>query len=438
MEKAEILEAVRQYCREHHKKPPFQPGMRIQYAERVYDEEEIANLVDASLAFWLTAGRFTERFESGLAAFLQLPYVSLVNSGSSANLLAVAALTSPLLGERRVKRGDEIITVAAAFPTTVAPIVQIGAIPVFIDIDIPSYNVDPKLLERAYTKKTKAVVLAHSLGNPFNLAAVKAFCDRHGLWLVEDNCDALGATYEMPDGPKRTGTVGDLGTSSFYPAHQLTTGEGGAVYTKNPLLHKIVRSLRDWGRDCVCSGGQDNRCGKRFSGRYGTLPEGYDHKYVYSHLGYNLKATDLQAAIGVAQLEKLPGFVAKRRANWQYLRDGLEDVQSALLLPEKEPRSEPCCFGFILCVKESCPKSRDEIVGYLESRNVQTRNLFAGNILRHPCFQHLAAGSDYRVAGSLARTDRAMQRSFFVGVHPGLTKEMLDAMLQFLKESVRS
>lgn len=437
MDKKQILEAVKEYYKEHHKKKPYEQGDRINYAGRVYNEEEICNLVDSALDFWLTAGNYTKEFEGGLAKFLGVSYCAFVNSGSSANLLAVAALTSPLLGERRVKAGDEIITVAAAFPTTVAPILQIGATPVFIDIEIPGYNIDADRMEEALTQRTKAVVLAHSLGNPFNLQAVKQFCDKNNLWLIEDNCDALGAEYSIDGVIKKTGTIGDIGTSSFYPAHQLTTGEGGAVYTDNPLLNKIIRSLRDWGRDCVCSGGQDGVCGKRFSGQYGTLPQGYDHKYVYSHIGYNLKATDMQAAIGVAQLKKLPIFVEKRRRNWKYLRESLRGMEEYFILPEKEEGAEPCWFGFILSVKQAAGKTRDEIVAYLETHNIQTRNLFAGNILRHPCFENLEEGKDYRICGSLEKTDFVMNHSFWVGVYPGMEQAMLDEMALRIKESIQ-
>lgn len=437
MEKQQILDLVKQYYQEEQaSKKDYEPGERINYAGRVYDETELMNLVDSALDFWLTAGKYTKEFESGLAAFLGVPYCSLVNSGSSANLLAVMALTSPLLGERRLKRGDEIITVAAAFPTTVAPIVQAGAVPVFVDIRIPSYNIDTTRLEEAYTEKTKAVFLAHSLGNPFDVKTVKDFCDRHGLWLIEDNCDGLGGTLEMEGRVRMTGTMGDLGTSSFYPAHQMTMGEGGAVYTSNPVLHKAVRSLRDWGRECVCSGGQDNLCGHRFDGQFGTLPQGYDHKYVYSHLGYNLKATDLQAAIGAAQLKKLPGFVQKRREHWTYLRKGLAGLEEQLILPEKETGTDPCWFGFIVSVKENCPKSRNEVVRYLEEHNIQTRNLFAGNILRHPCFAGYEEGKDYRVVGKLRETDSCMNNSFWVGVYPGMTTAMLDEIIKRMKEAV--
>lgn len=437
MDKNTILDMVRQYYKENHTKPEYKEGDRINYAGRVYDEEELVNLVDSSLEFWLTAGRFTKEFETGLAEYLDVPYVSLVNSGSSANLLAIAALTSPLLGDRQLKRGDEIITVAAAFPTTVAPIMQVGAVPVFVDIDIPSYNMDMSMLEKAYSDKTKAVFIAHSLGNPFNLKTAKEFCDSHGLWLIEDNCDGLGGTYELDGAIHKTGTIGDIGTSSFYPAHQMTMGEGGAVYTSNPLLHKIIRSMRDWGRECVCTGGQDNLCGHRFDGQFGTLPAGYDHKYVYSHLGYNLKVTDMQAAIGAAQLKKLPVFVKARQEHWDYLRAGLDDMKDYYILPEKEKSSEPCWFGFILTVKPESSKNRNEIVKFLENNNIQTRNLFAGNITRHPCFEQFREGIDYRISGTLEVTDRVMNNSFWVGVYPGMTTPMLDEMIKKIKEAVK-
>lgn len=437
MEKQQILDLVKQYYKENHQKKEYETGDRINYAGRVYDEEELCNLVDSALDFWLTAGKYTQEFEKGLANYLGVPFCSLVNSGSSANLLAIMALTSPLLGERQLKKGDEIITVAAAFPTTVAPIMQSGAVPVFVDIDIPSYNIDCSYLEEAYSEKTKAVFVAHSLGNIFDLKEIKKFCDKHNLWLIEDNCDALGGTCEINGEKKLTGTVGDIGTSSFYPAHQMTMGEGGAVYTSNPVLHKAIRSMRDWGRECICSGGQDNLCGHRFEGQFGTLPRGYDHKYVYSHLGYNLKATDMQAAIGAAQLKKLPSFVEKRQENWDYLREKLNDLKEVLILPEKKEGTKPCWFGFIVSVKDNCSKKRGEIVSYLEKYNIQTRNLFAGNILRHPCFEGYEVNKDYRVVGELAKTDYAMNHSFWVGVYPGMTKAMLDEMVLRIHEAVK-
>lgn len=430
MDKETILRAVAEYYAEHHKKSPYQPGGRINYAGRVYDEEELCSLVDAALDFWLTAGAWTEQFERGLAGYLGVPFCSMVNSGSSANLLAVSALTSPLLGERRLRRGDEVITVAAGFPTTVTPIIQCGGVPVFVDVRLPNGSLDPVQLEGARSGRTRAVVLAHTLGSPFDLKTVKAFCDRYNLWLIEDNCDALGSEYRLEGVWRRTGTVGDIGTSSFYPAHHITTGEGGAVYTSNPLLHKIVRSMRDWGRDCVCSGGEDNQCGRRFTGQFGTLPAGYDHKYVYSHLGFNLKATDLQAAVGVAQLNKLEGFVARRRENWSYLREKLAPLERYLLLPEREEDTRPSWFGFLITVQEDSPVSRDRLVAHLERHGIQTRPLFAGNLTRHPCFQSLEEGRDYRVVGDLSVTDRIMNHSFWVGVYPGMEQAMLDSIIQ--------
>lgn len=437
MEKQQILDMAAAYCRERHTAKEWKPGDRIRYAGRVYDEEELCNLVDASLDFWLTAGKYTEEFEAGLGKYLGVPYCSVVNSGSSANLLAMTALTSPLLKDKRILPGDEVITVAAAFPTTVAPIIQCGALPVFVDIEVPYYNIDAAKLEEAFSPRTKAVFLAHSLGNVFDLQAVKAFCKKHELYLIEDNCDALGAEYEIDGEYRKSGTIGDIGASSFYPAHHMTMGEGGAVYTRNPLLHRIVRSLRDWGRDCICSGGQDNRCGHRFDGQYGTLPKGYDHKYVYSHLGYNLKVTDMQAAIGAAQLKKLPGFVEKRRENWEYLKEQLGDLTEAFVLPEITPHSRPSWFGFMLMVRENAGKTRDEVIAYLESCGIQTRALFAGNITRHPCFETLEEGKDYRICGGLKETDEVMHRGFWVGVYPGMTREMLDEMVRRIRESVK-
>lgn len=432
----QILNLVKDYCQTYHTKRPYQSGDYIPYAGRVYDGEELCALVDASLDFWLTAGRYTDQFEKELAEYLGVPYCSLVNSGSSANLLAFFALTSPLLGERRIQRGDEIITVAASFPTTVAPMIQYGAVPVFVDISLPTYNVDVTLLERALSPRTKAVMLAHTLGNPFDLSSVTTFCKQNDLWLIEDNCDALGSTYCLGSTWHMTGTLGDIGTSSFYPAHHITTGEGGAVYTKDPLLHKIIRSLRDWGRECVCPGGRDNTCGRRFTGQFGTLPVGYDHKYVYAHLGFNLKATELQAAIGVAQLGKLPSFVVQRQKNWRFLRRALNDLTDILLMPEETVHSQPSWFGFLITVKPECSVSRNEIVEALEQANIQTRPLFAGNLLRHPCFVSLEHGTDYRAASSLDVTDRAMERSFWVGVYPGMSEAMLTDVAAQLHRAV--
>ena len=435
--RGEILALVREYCEKYHTpKADFTPGDRLPYAARVYDHEEMENLVASTLEFWLTAGHYTDEFERGLAAYLGVKHCSLVNSGSSANLLAFMALTSPLLGERAVRRGDEVITVAAGFPTTVAPIIQYGAIPVFVDVTLPTYNVDVTLLEGALSARTKAVMIAHTLGNPFDLAAVKAFCDRHNLWLVEDNCDALGSQY-MLNGEKRyTGTIGDIGTSSFYPPHHMTMGEGGAVYTNNALLHRIVRSLRDWGRDCICASGQDNLCGHRFDRQDGELPRGYDHKYVYSHFGYNLKVTDMQAAIGVAQLKKLPSFVERRRHNFARLRVALADMEEFFLLPEATEHAHPSWFGFLLTCRKGI--DRTKIVRYIEEHGIQTRMLFAGNLTKHPCFDEMRrSGEGYRIAGTLDTTDRIMNDTFWLGVYPGLTDEKIDYMVQVVKESVR-
>ncbi|RAP43529.1 MAG: lipopolysaccharide biosynthesis protein RfbH [Methanosphaera sp. rholeuAM6] len=433
----EILEMVRQYAMKYHNIPKeFQEGDSISYASRVYDEKEMINLVDSSLEFWLTSGRYTLEFEQKLAEYLNIKYCSFVNSGSSANLLAFMTLTSPLLGERQIKRGDEVITVAAGFPTTVAPIIQYGAVPVFVDVTIPQYNIDVSQLDEALSDKTKAVMLAHTLGNPFNLKEVKKFCDKHNLWLIEDNCDALGSTYTMDGKEKFTGTIGDIGTSSFYPPHHMTTGEGGAVYTDNPLLHKIIRSFRDWGRDCQCQSGQDNLCGNRFTKQYGELPLGYDHKYVYSHFGYNLKATDMQAAIGCAQIEKFPTFVEKRKENYNKLKSGLECVSDKIILPEKCENSAPSWFGFLITVKEGV--SRNQVVQYLEEHGVQTRMLFAGNIIKHPCFDEIRDNQNkYRIVGNLENTERIMNDTFWIGVYPGMTDEQIEYMIKCIKKALK-
>ena len=428
-----ILASVREYHKTFMQNAPYRPGDRIPYAGRVFDEREMVNLVDSALEFWLTAGRYTDRFEALLAEYLKTPFCSLTNSGSSANLLAFMALTSPLLGGRAVRRGDEVITVAAGFPTTVAPILQFGAVPVFVDVAIPQYNIDVSKLESALSPKTKAVMLAHTLGNPFDLKAVRDFCRLHELWLIEDNCDALGSTYNIDGTAKFTGTVGDIGTSSFYPPHHLTMGEGGAVYASGPLLHKIIRSMRDWGRDCVCPSGKDNVCGRRFDRRCGELPDGYDHKYVYSHFGYNLKATDMQAAVGCAQLEKFPSFVEKRKRNWRRLRDGLKDLSDKLILPEAAPNSDPSWFGFLITCREGVV--RNELTRHIESRNIQTRTLFAGNLIKHPCFDELRkSGEGYRVAGTLDNTDRVMNDAFWIGVYPGMNDVMIDRTVEVIHE----
>jgi len=430
----QILQLVKEYCDEFHKKPEYKEGDRIPYASRVYDSEEMVNLVDSALEFWLTSGRYTDEFEKEFATYLGVRFCSLVNSGSSANLLAFMTLTSPLLGDRQIKRGDEVITVAAGFPTTVTPMIQYGAIPVFVDVTIPQYNIDVNMLEDALSDKTKAVMIAHTLGNPFDLSAVKAFCDKHNLWLVEDNCDALGSEYTIDGATYLTGTVGDIGTSSFYPPHHMTMGEGGAVYTNNPLLNRISRSLRDWGRDCVCPSGCDNLCGHRFDKQYGELPLGYDHKYVYSHFGYNLKATDMQAAVGCAQIKKFPSFVQRRRANFDRLYKALECVQDKLVLPVACENSNPSWFGFCITCRDGV--SRETVVPYIESKGVQTRMLFAGNLVKHPCFDQMrASGEGYRIVGDLANTDKIMNSTFWVGVYPGMTDEMIDYMAKTIIEA---
>ena len=434
----EILFMVENYCNKYHNvKKEFKEGDRISYASRVYDSKEMVNLVDSSLEFWLTSGRYTNEFEKKLAEYLKVKYCSLVNSGSSANLIAFMALTSPLLKERAIKRGDEVITVACGFPTTVTPILQYGAVPVFVDVTIPQYNIDVNMLEKALSSKTKAVMIAHTLGNPFDLGEVKAFCDKHNLWLVEDNCDALGSKYTINGEEKFTGTIGDIGTSSFYPPHHMTMGEGGAVYTDNSLLNKIIKSFRDWGRECSCPSGVDNLCGHRFDGQFGQLPVGYDHKYVYSHFGYNLKATDMQAAIGVAQLDKFPSFVEKRKYNFNKLKEGLKDLQDKIILPEPCKNSDPSWFGFAITCKDGI--ERNKVVKHLEANGIQTRNLFAGDLIKHPCFNEIRNdGKSYRVVGSLENTDRIMEKTFWIGVYPGMTDEKLDYMIKCIKTAVNN
>ena len=413
----------------------FIPGKdRINYAGRVFDEKEIITLVDSALDFWLTSGNYTEEFEKKLATFLGIRYCLLVNSGSSANLLAFMTLTSSTLGDRRIKRGDEVITVAAAFPTTIAPILHYGAVPVFVDISLPTYNIDASKLDSALSDKTKAIFLAHTLGNPFDVKKVKEFCDKHNLWLIEDNCDALGSRYFYNGEWRYTGTFGDIGTSSFYPPHHITMGEGGAVYTNRPELKKILLSMRDWGRDCWCPSGKDNTCKKRFQWQLGELPYGYDHKYIYSHFGYNLKATDMQAAIGCAQLEKLPQFIEKRGKNFKMLNEGLKECQDYFILPQSTQRTDPSWFGFLITIRDNVTFKRNELVEYLESKNIQTRNLFAGNIIRHPCFDTLKNGKDYRVVGELKNTDKLMNDSFWIGVYPGMTEEMIKYMIERIRK----
>ncbi|MDO5602517.1 MAG: lipopolysaccharide biosynthesis protein RfbH [Oscillospiraceae bacterium] len=437
--RAQILNAVAEYYHAYkEKKEPYQTGDRITYAARVFDEKEMCSLVDSALDFWLTTGRFADRFEKEFAAWLGVKYANLVNSGSSANLLAFMALTAPELGERRIKKGDEIITVACGFPTTVTPAIQYGAVPVFVDVTIPQYNIDVTRLEAARSEKTKAVMVAHTLGNPFDLNAVKAFCDKYGLWLVEDNCDALGSRYEINGETRYTGTVGDIGTSSFYPPHHMTMGEGGCVYTNDPLLNKLIKSFRDWGRDCVCPSGMDNFCKHRFDGQYGELPKGYDHKYVYSHFGYNLKVTDMQAAIGCEQLKKFPTFIERRRHNWQRLRDALAPAADKLILPEACPGSQPSWFGFLLTLRPDSGLSREAVVRYIEGQNVQTRLLFSGDLIKHPCFDEMRkTGEGYRVVGGLENTDYIMENTFWVGVYPGMTDEMIDHMAKVILEGIR-
>jgi CDP-6-deoxy-D-xylo-4-hexulose-3-dehydrase len=448
-----VINAARTYYEFKHKnKKPFVPGDRIPYAGRVFDEKEITALIDSSLDFWLTTGRYAEKFETDFAKFLGVKHCSLTNSGSSANLLAFMALTSSKLGERRIKKGDEVITVAAAFPTTVAPIIQYGVVPVFVDVTLPTYNLDCSQLEKALSQKTKAIMIAHTLGNPFDIATVKSFCDRHSLWLIEDNCDALGSRYRtLNDSPANpgtfqpsehqyqyTGTFGHIGTSSFYPPHHMTMGEGGAVYTNDALLKRLVESFRDWGRDCWCPSGHDNSCKQRFTQQFGDLPKGYDHKYVYSHFGYNLKVTDMQAAIGCAQLEKLPGFVEARKKNWSMLRQYLSDSSDTFILPEPTQNSDPSWFGFLLTVREDSGITRDEIVNHLEKKGIQTRMLFSGNLIKHPCFDEMRREAvGFRVVGNLTNTDRIMRDTFWVGVYPGMSASMIEYMAEAIKTAFR-
>lgn len=418
------------------KKKPFVPGDRINYAARVFDEKEMQRLTDAVLDFWLTSGRFCDEFEKNFAEWIGVKYAHLVNSGSSANLLAFAVLTAPELGERRIRRGDEVITTACGFPTTAAPILQFGAVPVFVDVTVPQYNIDAYRLEDAYTSKTKAVMIAHTLGNPFDIKAVKEFCEKHHLWLIEDNCDALGSRYTIEGKTKYTGTWGDIGTSSFYPPHHMTMGEGGCVYTDNPLLHRLILSYRDWGRDCICPPGHDGACGNRFGQKAGELPRGYDHKYIYSHFGFNLKATDLQAAAGVEQLKKMPGFIERRRHNWNRLHNSLEQLSDRILLPEPAENSCPSWFGFLVSVREGQGPGRNQITQYLEEHHIQTRLLFSGNLIRHPAFNQIRNTDAYRIAGGLEVTDFIMNSSFWIGVYPGMTDEMTDYMAQIITEAV--
>jgi CDP-6-deoxy-D-xylo-4-hexulose-3-dehydrase len=463
----EIFQKVTDFYTWGHTPATFIPGKsRIPFAGRVYDEKEMVSLVDSSLDFWLTAGRYAAEFEKKFADFLGVKHCSLTNSGSSANLLAFMALTSPKLGDRRIGKGDEVITVAAGFPTTVAPIIQYGAVPVFVDVTLPGYNIDCDQLDAALSGKTKAVMLAHTLGNPFDIARVLAFCRKHNLWLIEDCCDALGASYSLPAAssqlptphstlPTKCGAFGDLATFSFYPAHHITMGEGGAVCSNDVELKRIVESLRDWGRDCWCVPGRDNTCGRRFDQQFGELPLGYDHKYVYSHFGYNLKVTDMQAAVGCAQLEKLPGFIEARKKNWKYLREGLLDLSDRFILPEPTQDSDPSWFGFLLTVRENAGFTRDDMVTRLEKAGIQTRMLFAGNLIKHPCFDEMRkSGHGYRIVSSsklhapssqlltpnsalqsqLPITDRIMRDTFWIGVYPGMTDAVIDYMISCIKE----
>ncbi len=417
------------------KNEPYRQGDRISYAARVYDEKEMMSLTDAMLDFWLTTGRFSEQFEKEFAEWIGVKYAHLVNSGSSANLIAFSVLTAPELGERQIKRGDEVITVACGFPTTVTPVLQYGAVPVFVDVTVPQYNIDVTKLEAALSEKTKAVMIAHTLGNPFDLAAVEAFCEKHELWLIEDNCDALGSEYTIDGTTKYTGTWGDIGTSSFYPPHHMTMGEGGCVYTDNPLLHRLILSYRDWGRDCICPSGQDNFCGHRFDKQFGELPVGYDHKYVYSHVGYNLKVTDMQAAVGCEQLKKFPGFIERRRHNWERLYKVLEPVADKLILPTPAENSRPSWFGFLISVKQESGLERNRMTQYIEAHNVQTRLLFSGNLIKHPCFDQIRGTDAYRVVGGLENTEYIMNHTFWVGVYPGMTDEMIDYMAEVIIEA---
>lgn len=435
----QIKQMVAEYYKDFKtKKEPFKEGDRITYAARVFDEKEMCALTDATLDFWLTTGRFSDEFEKKFAEWIGVKYAHLVNSGSSANLIAFSVLTAPELGDRAIKREDEVITVACGFPTTVTPILQFGAVPVFVDVTIPQYNIDSSMLEKALSDKTKAVMIAHTLGNPFDLKTVKEFCDKHNLWLVEDNCDALGSTYTIDGVTKFTGTWGDIGTSSFYPPHHMTMGEGGCVYTNNPKLNRLILSYRDWGRDCICPSGRDNFCGHRYDGQYGELPKGYDHKYVYSHFGYNLKVTDMQAAVGCEQLKKFPEFVKRRKHNWSRLKNALIPAEDKLILPVPAENSDPSWFGFLITIKEDSGLDREKVVRYIESKNVQTRMLFSGNLIKHPCFDSIRGTDAYRVAGELTATDKIMKNTFWVGVYPGMTDEMIDYMAKTIIEAVNN
>lgn len=426
----EILRLVADYYAKAFPSQEFVPGETpVPVSGRVFDADDLVHLVDASLDFWLTTGRYADQFEREFARFMGVRHAILCNSGSSANLLALSALTSLKLGERRLKPGDEVITVAAGFPTTVNPIVQNGLVPVFLDIELGTYNVDVRYLDEAIGPRTRAIMLAHTLGNPFNVDAVLEVVKRHDLWLIEDNCDALGSTYKG----RLTGTFGDLATVSFYPAHHITMGEGGCVLTNRPRLKTLVESFRDWGRDCWCDPGKENTCGKRFEWQLGELPYGYDHKYIYSHIGYNLKLTDMQAAVGVAQLKKLPGFIEARKRNWRLLYEGLKPFEEFLILPQPTPGSDPSWFGFPITLRFEAPFTRNDLVRYLESRKIATRLLFGGNLIRQPAYQDVS----YRVVGELKNTDVVMNQTFWVGVYPGLTEQMIAYIIETVATFVR-
>ncbi|MDB9315383.1 lipopolysaccharide biosynthesis protein RfbH [Spirulina sp. CS-785/01] len=425
----QILELTRQYYQENWQYQPFRPGVDpVPISGKVFDGQELSCLVDASLDFWLTTGRYAAQFEQEFAAYMGTRYALLVNSGSSANLLALSALTSPLLGESRIQPGDEIIAVAAAFPTTVNPIIQNGCVPVFLDVEIPTYNIDVEQLEAAISPGTKAIMLAHTLGNPFNLEKITEVAKKYNLWLIEDTCDAVGSTYHG----QQVGTFGDIATVSFYPAHHITMGEGGCILVNRPILKRIIESFRDWGRDCWCAPGVDNTCGKRFDWQLGDLPHGYDHKYIYSHVGYNLKITDMQAAIGVAQLQKLPDFIEKRQRNFDYLWEKLRSLQDFLILPQATPGSDPSWFGFPITLRESQPITRNQLIEQLTQHKIGTRLLFGGNLIRQPAYQHI----DYRVCGDLTQTERVMNQTFWVGIYPGLTPAHLDYMADCFRNSL--
>lgn len=435
--KSLVAEFYHKFKEPKESKENFKPGDRVSYASRVYDEKEMQSLTDAMLDFWLTTGRFSDEFEKKFAEWIGVKFAHLVNSGSSANLIAFSVLTAPELGDRQIKRGDEVITVACGFPTTITPILQYGAVPVFVDVTVPQYNIDVTKLDAALSEKTKAVMIAHTLGNPFDIATVKAFCDKNNLWLIEDNCDALGTQYTISGETKFSGTWGDIGTSSFYPPHHMTMGEGGCVYTNDPQLHRLILSYRDWGRDCICPSGHDNFCGHRYDGQFGQLPQGYDHKYVYSHFGYNLKVTDLQAAVGVEQLKKFPSFIERRRHNWERLHKELECIQDKIILPEPAENGRPSWFGFLISVRPETGIERNKITRYIEEHNVQTRLLFSGNIIKHPCFDQIRDTDAYRVSGDLSVTEFIMNNTFWVGVYPGMTDAMIDYMAEIIKEAVK-